>query len=100
MMQSTVEAAAGGTTVFEIAEARRSLRSAMREMLLDLMTDNSSGLHPHIRHQRNDGDWSVPSVPFCARVRSKPRRRPTRLRLLDCLRCACGAQYARTRSQA
>jgi AraC-like DNA-binding protein len=46
LMQSAAEVAAGDVAVFEVAEARRSLRSSILEMLQDLLSGRSSGVRP------------------------------------------------------
>ncbi|MFC7475780.1 helix-turn-helix domain-containing protein [Dankookia sp. GCM10030260] len=48
LMQSAVEVAAEDAAVFEVAEARRSLRSSVLEMLQDLLGGLSGGVRPRI----------------------------------------------------
>ncbi|WP_431267685.1 helix-turn-helix domain-containing protein [Dankookia sp. P2] len=48
LMQSAAEVAAEDAAVFEVAEARRSLRSSVLEMLQDLLGGLSGGTRPRV----------------------------------------------------
>jgi methylphosphotriester-DNA--protein-cysteine methyltransferase len=57
LLQSAVEVAAEDAAVFEVAEARRSLRSSVLEMLQDLLTGISSGVRPRTLRASAERRW-------------------------------------------
>jgi AraC-like DNA-binding protein len=59
LLQSAVEVAAGDPAVFEVAEARRSLRASVLEMLQDLLSGISSGVRPRVLRMSAERQWLI-----------------------------------------